>query len=249
MNCRYSPIQRKLKKLYRKLLPVPTSPWTAGKVEDICAVNLVPPEKLTIFFKNCISHLKKLKGNKIGDYLEFGVFNENSIGSMYLAREESGIKSTRLFGFDAFEGLPADSEKEDDGVWKKGFYMCSFEEMKHCLFKRKIPSDEIVWVPGWYDQTLNTEIIKKFDLKNIGIIFIDCDTYSSSKAVLNFIAPLITNPAIICFDDWKLNDLDIKEMGEYRSFNEFLENNPNLKVKEIKSYNRKSKSFLISPAI
>ena len=60
-----------------------------------------------------------------------------------------------------------------------------------------------------------------------------------------FLAPLITKPAIFCFDDWKLNDLDIKGMGEYKSFNEFLEENTHLEAREIKSYNRKSKSFLI----
>jgi len=39
--------------------------------------------------------------------------------------------------------------------------------------------------------------------------------------------------------------MDVKGTGEYRSFNEFLEKNIHLEVKEIKSYNRKSKSFLI----
>jgi len=89
--------------------------------------------------------------------------------------------------------------------------------------------------------------VEKFKLDKLGIVFIDCDTYSSSKAVLDFIVPLIKEPLIICLDDWKLNDLDIKEMGEYRSFNEFLEANPRLKAEEMPSYNRKSKSFLIRP--
>ena len=78
-------------------------------------------------------------------------------------------------------------------------------------------------------------------------IFIDCDTYGSCKVVLNFLEPLLKEPAILCFDDWKLNDLDIKGMGEYGAFNEFLEKNTYLKAEEIKSYHRKSKSFLIKP--
>jgi O-methyltransferase len=247
MHYLYSPFKREIKKFYRKFFPVPASPWTAGHVKDICEINLVPPEKLVDFFKDCISLLYKLKGNDIGDYLEFGVFNGNSIGSMYLAREASQTESIRLFGFDAFEGLPLGSEEEDSGVWKKGFYACSFEQMQACLLRRNIHSDKIVWVKGWYDQTLNDDLIKKLNLENLGLIFVDCDTYSSSKAVLNFIAPLIKQPLIICFDDWKLNDLDIKGMGEYKSFNEFLESNSHLRAEEIKSYNRKSKSFLISP--
>ncbi len=247
MNFRYSPVKRISKKLYRKFKPVPTSPWTAGHVKDICAVNLVPPQKLISFFKGCVSQLQEIKGNEIGDYLEFGIFNGNSIGSMDIARDEMGAKSMRLFGFDAFEGLPANSETEDDGVWKKGFYTCSYEQMRECLTKRSVNPDDITWIKGWYENTLNEETIQKFQLKNIGIIFVDCDTYSSSKTVLNFLKPFLNQSFIICFDDWKLNDLDIKGMGEYKSFNEFLESNPNLKVQEIKSYNRKSKTFIIQP--
>ena len=244
---RYSPLKRIAKTIYRKFSPVPRSPWTAGHVDDICVVNLVPPQKLVDFFKDCLARLKQIKGNEIGDYLEFGVFNGNSIGSMYLAREALGLKSTRLFGFDAFEGLPAGSEKEDDGVWKKGFYSCSFEQMQQCLLRRNVEPNEITWVKGWYNETLNNETVSKLNLRKIGLVFIDCDTYSSSKAVLDFLRPLITEPVILCFDDWKLNDLDIKGMGEYKSFNEFLESNPNFEAEEIKSYNRKSKSFLVKP--
>ena len=151
------------------------------------------------------------------------------------------------FGFDAFQGLPAGAEKEDDGVWEKGFYACSFDKMKECLRKKKINPKDIQWVKGWYKSTLNKTTTKKLNLKKIGIVFIDCDTYSSSKLVLKFIKPLLKEEAILCFDDWKLNDLDVKEMGEYKAFNEFLDKNSHFKVRRIRSYNRKSKCFLISP--
>ena len=247
MNFRYSPAQRIWKKIYRKFFPVPKSPWTAGEVKDICEVNLVPPETLKSFFEDCIKRLQALKGPDIGDYLEFGVFNGSSLSSMHLSAKKLDLASTRFFGFDAFEGFPANAENEDDGVWKKGFYACSFEQMNTCLQRKSINPQDIIWVKGWYEDTLNDQTIQQHNLKNIGIVFIDCDTYSSSKTVLNFIGPLLSAPAILCFDDWKLNDLDIKDMGEYKSFNEFLDNHPEFQVEEIQSYNRKSKSFLIQP--
>lgn len=247
MSFRYSSIQRVSKKIFRKFFPVPKSPWTMGRVEDICCVNLVPPEKLKTFFADCIKKLQGIKGKDIGDYLEFGVFNGSSMSSMYLTAKKLGFNSMRFFGFDAFEGLPKGAENEDDSVWKKGFYACSFEKMQECLKRKNINPKDINWVKGWYKDTLNDKTIKKFNLKKIGMVFIDCDTYSSSKAALDFIGPLLTEESILCFDDWKLNDLDIKGMGEYKSFNEFLEKNAHLEAKEIKSYNRKSKSFLIKP--
>lgn len=248
MSFRYSPLQHALKKAYRSFRPVPRSPWTAGEIEDICAVNLVPPEKLVTFFLSCLTLLQHEKGDDVGDYLEFGVFNGNSIGSMFHARAAfNAQKPIRLFGFDAFEGLPPDSEKEDDGVWKKGFYACSFEKMQECLARRNVDIADITWIKGWYSDTVTSQTFLEHRIVNLGIVFIDCDTYSSSKTVLDALAPAITKPVIICLDDWKLNDLDLKNMGEYRSFNEFVEINRHLQVSEIKSYNRKSKSFLVRP--
>src|SRR4051812_35937576 len=99
MSPRYSFLTRISKKIYRKFFPVTKSPYTIGQIEDICAVNLVPPKRLGGFFKDSIKKLQEIKGKDIGDYLEFGVFNGSSIGSMYLACKELGVTSTRYFGF------------------------------------------------------------------------------------------------------------------------------------------------------
>jgi hypothetical protein len=208
----------------------------------------VPPETLKKFFEECIKRLQAIRcTSDIGNYLEFGVFNGSSMSSMFSAAKKLNLSSMQFFGFDAFEGLPPGSEKEDDGVWEKGFYACSFEQMTECMGKKGIDPNQINWIKGWYQDTLNNEIAEKRGIKRPGIIFIDCDTYSSSKTVLDFLAPLVKEPVIICLDDWKLNDLDIKGMGEYKSFNEFMETNPRLEAREMKSYNRKSKTFLVQP--
>lgn len=247
MTHRYSKIKRILKRVYRKLIPVESSPWTSGLVEDICLINLIPPQKLISFFEDCIEKLEEVRGKGIGDYLEFGVFNGNSIGSMYFAAKKYNLNSIRLFGFDSFQGLPHGSENEDAGVWKAGFYACSFKKMQDCLRRRGIDPTEISFIHGWYEDTLTDKTAVKYQLINPGIIFVDCDTYSSAKKVLDFVKPLINKPCIICFDDWKLNNLDLAEMGEYQAYNEFLEANDHFISTEIRSYNRKSKTFILSP--
>ncbi len=246
MSFRYSRVQRWIIALYRKLVPVPRSPWTDGDVEDICAVNLVPPETLESFFAGCINRLRQVRGDEIGDYLEFGVFNGSSLGSMVKAAEQAEA-DMGFFGFDAFEGLPERSEEEDSGVWKKGFYACSYEQMQACLRRRGVDLAKITFVKGWYNKTLTPQMTKKHSITNPGIVFIDCDTYSSSKEALDFIGPIAKEPFIVCLDDWKLNDLDIKGMGEYKSFNEFVDEHPDWMFLEMPSYNRKSKTFLVTP--
>lgn len=247
MKYYYNILEKNIRKVYRRFSPVPTSPYTTGHTDNICAINLVPPEKLEKFFNQAIKELRKIRGNNVGDYLEFGVFNGSSLSSMYHAAQKSGLPKVKLYGFDAFEGLPKESENEDDGVWKQGFYSCSFEQTQQCLKEWNVDLEKVAWVKGWYKDTLTSQTIEKYNLNAPGIIFIDCDTYSSSKSVLDFVGPLLTKPAILCFDDWKLNNLDIKGMGEYKAFNEFLESNPQFKTREIKSYNRKSRSFILFP--
>lgn len=247
MSFRYNPIERVAKTIYRIFFPITKSSYTKGPIADICSVELIPPGDLKLFFSKCIQRLQASKGKEIGDYLEFGVFNGSSMASMYHAAKDAGETNMRFIGFDAFQGLPPNAEHEDDGVWKQGYYACSFEKLQECLKKKKVNPKEILWVKGWYNETLNKKTIQKLNIKKIAIAFIDCDTYSSSKTVLEFLGPLLKEETILCFDDWKLNDLDIKGMGEYQSFNEFLENNPHLSATEIPSYRRKSRCFIVGP--
>ena len=245
---RYSSLKRAIIRLYRKFSPIPGSPWTKGHVDDICKINLVPPETLKVFFTGCFKKLQAIKGKEIGDYIEFGVFNGSSLGSAYLTAKQMGLNSMKFYGFDSFEGLPTGTDDEHD-ILQKGFYCCPFEKTSECLEKRGVNSKDVIWVKGLYSDTLNDGTFKSISYPKMGIVFIDCDTYSSSKTVFDFLAPLITEPVIFCLDDWKLYDMDIKGTGEYKSFNEFLEKNSHIQAKEIKSYNRKSKSFLIIPRV
>lgn len=244
---RYSKLDSKFRKFWRNFFPMPVSSYTEGRVQNICAVQLVPPDKLISSFESYIELLYTLRGPDIGSYMEFGVFNGSSMFCMHQALKNFGIRNPQLFGFDSFEGLQPGVENSNHGVFKPGFYKCSYETMCNCLHKRGLDPDKITWIPGWFDQTLNQIAISKYGLENPGIVFIDCDSYEASKTVLDFIAPLIKKPIIICLDDWSLYDLDLKEDGEYRSFNEFLENNPHLRADRISTYIKKAKVFLIRP--
>lgn len=68
---------------------------------------------------------------------------------------------------------------------------------------------------------------KSYGIKKLAFVHIDCDYYSSTKEVLNYIEPYLQEGTVILFDDYycfKGNE----QYGEQRAFNEFKKANPKL---------------------
>lgn len=122
---------------------------------------------------------------KVGLVLEFGVRFGNTI------RQIANLMSTEIHGFDSFEGLPE--------VWHhepKGSYTT----------KGKIPEvpPHVKLHAGWFDDTL-----PKFLAQHTGpvrFINVDCDIYTSTKTVLDLLAPRMVNGSVIVFDEYIGNE-------------------------------------------
>ncbi len=209
---------------------------------------LVEEDQLYPVFNGAIEHLKSIDNYVFGEYLEFGVYNGTSMSIMFNALRNNKIENIRLFGFDSFEGLPADADKEDDAVWKPGQFKCSYKQTLKSLKKRKVDLNKIELVKGFYSDTLTKNLISKFKLNKVSIIMIDCDMYSSTRDALNFCLPLIKDKCIIVFDDW-LPQLSTNDLGEKKAFDEFLHNNHHIKASLINEYSYKNseqgKAFLV----
>ena len=135
-----------------------------------------------------------------GLYLEFGVYSGKTINQI------ADLKKDRIiYGFDSFEGLPE--------TWRSGFEAGKF-------LKDTLPEvrDNVTLMKGWFDQTLPSFIQEHNEI--CAFIHIDCDLYSSSKTVLDFLAGRIVKGTIILFDEyfnypgWKHN--------EFKAFQEFI---------------------------
>lgn len=232
-----------LRRLYRRLRPIPTSPRPRSAVEAY-QLNLVPQAALTARLQWAINHIAGEAGGEVAAYLEFGVYNGSSMICMHRALESRGLVGVRLVGFDSFRGLPPDIGEVDDGVWLPGQFACPRSVTEANLRAAGIPDRDLLLVEGWYKETLASGP-QALGLARASIVMIDCDAYPSAKLALGFIAPILDSPSILIFDDWKLNELDLKGMGEYRAFKEFLRTQPDIRAKEVKSYNRKSKMFVV----
>lgn len=138
--------------------------------------------------------------NPEGLVLEFGVRFGTSI------RVIAQLTKQVVHGFDSFEGLPE--------VWHhepKGSYTTKGEIPK-------VPANVNLYV-GWFEDTL-PEFLKSNN-GPVRFINIDCDIYSSTKTVLDLLAPRILIGSIIVFDEYMGNEHWRED--EFKAFQEAVE--------------------------
>ncbi len=140
--------------------------------------------------------------NPEGLVMEFGVRHGTSI------RQIAGLVKQDVHGFDSFEGLPE--------VWHhepKGSYTTKGEIPA-------VPKNVSLHV-GWFEDTL-----PMFLEKNSGpvrFINVDCDIYSSTKTILDLLAPRIVPGTVIVFDEYIGNEHWRED--EFKAFQEAVAKN------------------------
>ena len=205
-------------------------------------VSFVPPDQLVLFFEKAARRLSEAVGaEKVGDYLEFGVYQGNSMMAMQEAVSRVGLDRVRFFGFDSFEGLP--SEAEWDGPWSEGEFRSDIELTRKRLTEGGVDWERTELVKGFYQDTLTPELREQHRLEKASMIMVDADLYTSSRDALTFCEPLIRDTSVIFFDDWNSTD---EAGGEKRAFRELLEAHPDLEAEEIGTYSPNALSFLVT---
>lgn len=115
-----------------------------------------------------------------GLFLEFGVATGRTI------RHLAGLTTSRVFGFDSFEGLPED--------WRTGFGRGAF------LGNLPAVPTNVSLIKGWYSETLPAFLQEHKE--KVSFLHIDCDLYSSTKCVLDLLADRIVSGTVIQFDEY-----------------------------------------------
>jgi predicted O-methyltransferase YrrM len=137
-----------------------------------------------------------------GSMLEFGVYGGTSIN--HLARL---FPNRALHGFDSFEGLPED--------WSGNRY--STENFNLDGIMPKV-APNVTLVAGWFDNTLPAFLAK--NPGPVALAHVDCDIYSSTKTVLELIAPRLVKGSIIVFDEFF--NYPNYQHHEIKAFEEFV---------------------------
>lgn len=209
---------------------------------------MVPPRLLKQKQQEALNYLLDRIGiENLGDYLEFGVYNGNTLSCMYEVLQTTHCHHVRLFGFDSFAGLPASAAEEDENTWFPGQYNCQIEVTQGILTLRGIDWQQVALIKGWYSDTLNSVTQAQYQITKASLIMIDCDLYSSTEAALNFCAPLIQDKAVLFFDDWNAGELAEKNLGEKGAFQAFLQNHPEFSIEaDLGGYTTQSEVYVIT---
>jgi len=143
----------------------------------------------------------RLIGDAAIDYLEFGVFQGDSI------RHWAGLNTnpdSRFYGFDSFEGLPEDWKRFDGQMVKAHF------DVDGAL--PDIDDDRVSFVPGWFQETVDV-FLEKFEPRSQLVVHVDSDLYSSALYVLTRLDALLVPGTIVVFDEFSsvLNEFQALE--------------------------------------
>lgn len=134
------------------------------------------------------------------DYFEFGVFRGESI--RYWTQLNTHPES-RFFGFDSFEGLPADwSSSVRSGHFSTGGQLPSIDDPRVTLIK------------GWFQETLRP-LLASFTPRSRLVIHHDSDLYSSVLYCLTQMDYIVAPGTIMIFDEFS------DPLHEFRAFEDY----------------------------
>ena len=153
---------------------------------------------------------------RTGMWLEFGVYSGNSLRRMTAVRGRANV-----FGFDSFDGLPE--------VWAgreaEGYHAGTFRVSDGGLPK----VSNATLVVGWFNETLPNFAFDAYGPATL--VHIDCDIYSSTKTVFEYVGSQLTTGSVIVFDE--LHSYPGWEQHEAKAFSEFIEDGNGTRFKWI----------------
>ncbi len=119
---------------------------------------------------------------KAGLICEFGVFKGKSIN--HLARK---LSPRIVHGFDSFEGLPEH--------WRAGF--------EKGAFTTAVPrvKGNVRLHKGLFENSL-PEFVKSLPEPNAALLHVDCDLYSSTRTIFQWLGETISAGTIVLFDEY-----------------------------------------------
>lgn len=207
--------------MIRKLLPVAVRVWVRRALAPVFRRSVYREREWRAeFFAKAMTALA-FNGIE-GDYAEFGCCGAMTFALAYREMRRHKDCPRMLWAFDSFAGLPESVSVGDHHPnWREGAMRMSEVQFRQACWAQGVPARAYKVVSGFYSETL---VPTSGVAPQIALAFVDCDLYSSTKAVLEFIRPRLVPGMIIAFDDyycWSRRQIS----GEQLALREFLETN------------------------
>lgn len=180
-----------------------------------------------------------------GDYLEFGVFRGRTFAEAWNAARRYGRQKMHFYAFDSFTGLPELSDKDNGGAFRQGQFSAARAVFENTLRRNRVDLSRVTIVEGLFDQTLTAENRKQLPVEKAAIAWVDCDLYASTVPVLNFLADVLVDGAVLIFDDWYCFN-GRPDRGEQRACAEWLSANPHIQLVEYQNFHWAGRSFIVN---
>lgn len=138
-----------------------------------------------------------------GDFAECGCW---AGGSSYLMA--SVLRpGKKLFVLDSFQGLPEPNEDDLAGLnqqqldnTKAGMFSYPYDKVADLLSPF---GDKVKIIPGWFSDTLYTNVDPELDNSRFALVHLDVDLYQSYKDCIEFFGPRMVDGGVMIFDEYK----------------------------------------------
>lgn len=173
--------------------------------------------------KNIRELASRVIGDEIpGDFIETGVWRGGACIYMRSILKILGITDRKIWVADSFEGLPK-PEPEPDRYLNQDLddlhhtykeLSVSLEQVKENFSKYNLLDAQVVFLKGWFKDTLPTAPIEK-----IALLRLDGDMYSSTMDALLALGHKVSKGGYIIVDDFGVIEGCRKAIHEYRKSN------------------------------
>lgn len=178
-----------------------------------------------------------------GDYAEFGCHGGTTFA---MAHRNAKIRggARHQWAFDSFSGLPPAVDGADaHPIWVAGEMATSLQDFRAACRRQGISDEEYSVVEGYYDVTLRPDAPGPRPT-DLAMVYVDCDLFSSTECVFDFIRPLMKHGMLIAFDDYFCHSATVIS-GERAAMLEYLAGEDRFEFLPYHAYGWHGMSFIV----
>lgn len=152
-----------------------------------------------------------------GDFIETGVWRGGSTILMRAILKELNIRERKVWVADSFQGLPKpDSSNyyadKNNKLFQQKIFRVKSEEVKNNFRKYDLLDEQVVFLEGWFKDTL-----PKAPINKLALLRLDGDMYESTIQALNNLYPKLSSGGYVIIDDYNAFDNCKQAVVDYRN--------------------------------